>query len=177
MKASTVGIVLAAALFVSGCYESDTDLTSGHHAQVQAIDALMVFQNEAFYYADGMLCRQASSPALTKKCESPTPVALERTDQGNYIVSVKSGQKYHYALWMRSGKTKMDGLAHCFIWLGDNGNALAENVPLYTRDDLVKVVKAVEFPLLMSDAPCDHLYADESKIKIAGDRRSEPEFK
>ena len=168
---------LATAISVGGCYESDIDLTAGHHAKIEAIDSLLVFRNQAYYFDHGMLCLQSTSPDLVKRCELPYPISIERTAQGNYIIAVKNGQKYNYGLWLRSNKFPRDKFGHCFFWLGESLDMTAANIPLGSHDDLLHVVQEIELPFMLADKPCDRLMAKEELIRISGDRRSEPEFK
>ena len=113
---------------------------------------------------------------MPRTCELPYPIAMERTTQGNYIISIKNGQKYNYGLWMRSNNFSVDKFGHCFFWLGETMDITEKNIPLGSHDDLLKVVQSVELQFMMTEKPCDRLMAREEMIKISGDRRSDPEF-
>lgn len=117
-------LVVLSIAFLSGCYESSSDLIGENANEIQKFDSVIVHDTQAYVVApngtEATLCSLNSRDDLRKACNKGETMKLERTALGNYIVQVKgfSGDRYNFALWFRTDQVRESTTRACVVWLG-----------------------------------------------------------
>jgi len=154
-RSATHSLMLLFLIFLSGCYESETDLIGGNAEFIEKLDTILIFNNKA-YYSRGSgqtvtLCELATKQDFDTKCKFPKEMKIERTTFGNYVVQIKSSQKYNYLLFTRSDPANLaKSGAVCAMWLGDR----------IVGDDLMAIVSKGRIESVFGDPAFNQIRKD-----------------
>jgi hypothetical protein len=122
-----VSMVALAAFALAGCYKSNQDLIGSHATHIVQANTLLNFDGTAYFYqSPNAICIAEMSPSGTLACGSLSPLTIERTPLGNYIVQVGRGtpRQYYYFLWFRDNDPLKND---CMVTLGKDVAGIGSN--------------------------------------------------